>query len=94
MGEWLSAIKLERAACLIFLRKRDALEGGQGKNGGGADCNIYSTEHKAWILSKFLEADKQLQLMLFIRSEIQTGNCIIVRMGIYNNAVIQEYFCE
>lgn len=33
-GEWLSAIKMERAACLIFLRKRDALEGGQGKDRG------------------------------------------------------------
>jgi len=32
--EWLSAIKMERAACLIFLRKRDALEGGQGKDKG------------------------------------------------------------
>lgn len=32
MGEWLSATKIETAACLIFLSKRDALEGGQGKD--------------------------------------------------------------
>lgn len=32
--------------------------------------------------------------MQFICSEIQMENYIIVRMGIYNNVVIQEYFCE
>lgn len=34
MGEWLSAIKMEQAACLIFLRKRHALEVEQGKERG------------------------------------------------------------
>lgn len=32
MVEWLSATKIERAACLIFVSKRDALGGGQGKD--------------------------------------------------------------
>lgn len=47
-----------------------------------------------YLVLQFLEADKQLQLMQFICSEIQMENYIIVRMGTYNNVVIQEYFCE
>lgn len=68
------------------------------KTGKGQEVQTsdYFCEHKASVLScPTIFGSRQTATINAVHLfKIQKGNCNIVRMGINDNAVIQEYFCE